>query len=134
MAGISVERKSCRKINTTMNTRINASIKVLITSWIEAKRKSFTLCATLMSMPSGKSFLHSSRRAVTSLTICVALEPAICITIHDTALWPFTLPVNEYVVRPSSTRATSFTRTSVPSGLERITMFSKSLTSLRRPL
>ncbi|CDD83470.1 unknown [Bacteroides sp. CAG:462] len=32
IAGINVERISCRKIYTTMNTRINASINVLTTS------------------------------------------------------------------------------------------------------
>ena len=32
MAGINVERKSCKKTYTTMNTRIKASINVLITS------------------------------------------------------------------------------------------------------
>ena len=41
IAGISVERKSCRKMNTTRNTRINASISVLSTSLMEANRKSF---------------------------------------------------------------------------------------------
>ena len=32
MAGINVERKSCRKMYTTKNTRMKASIRVLITS------------------------------------------------------------------------------------------------------
>ena len=32
IAGINVERISCKKTYTTMNTKINASIKVLITS------------------------------------------------------------------------------------------------------
>ena len=32
IAGIKVERISCKKIYTTMNTRINASINVLTTS------------------------------------------------------------------------------------------------------
>ncbi|MNQ72741.1 hypothetical protein D3C85_874530 [compost metagenome] len=43
IAGIRVERKSCKKINTTRNTRINASINVWITFSIDASRKSFTL-------------------------------------------------------------------------------------------
>ncbi len=40
MAGINVERKSCKKINTTINTKIKASIKVWITLSIEALRNS----------------------------------------------------------------------------------------------
>ena len=40
IAGINVERKSCKKINTTMNTKINASIKVWTTFSIEASRNS----------------------------------------------------------------------------------------------
>ncbi len=40
IAGISVDRKSCKKMNTTMNTRINASTSVLITFSIEALRYS----------------------------------------------------------------------------------------------
>ncbi|MNN22035.1 hypothetical protein D3C81_1353780 [compost metagenome] len=35
MAGISVERKSCKKINTTINTKIKASNKVLKTCLID---------------------------------------------------------------------------------------------------
>ncbi|MNN24131.1 hypothetical protein D3C81_1375490 [compost metagenome] len=31
MAGIKVERKSCKKIKTTINTKIKASIRVLMT-------------------------------------------------------------------------------------------------------
>ena len=36
IAGIKVERKSCKNTYTTINTRIKASSKVLRTSWIEA--------------------------------------------------------------------------------------------------
>ena len=53
MAGINVERISCRKIYTTMNTRIKASINVLITSCMEAKRKSLALCAMFIFKPAG---------------------------------------------------------------------------------
>ena len=44
IVGTSVERISCRKTYTTSTTRMMASMRVLITSLIEAKRKSFTLC------------------------------------------------------------------------------------------
>ena len=77
MAGINVDRKSCRKINTTRNTRINASIKVFNTSWIEAYRKSLALSNILYSTPGGKSLETSSNNASMSLMICVALEPAV---------------------------------------------------------
>ena len=40
IAGINVERISCKNTYTTMNTSTNASIKVLITSWIDAYKKS----------------------------------------------------------------------------------------------
>ena len=36
MAGMMVERKSCKKIYTTRNTKMNASIRVWITLPIEA--------------------------------------------------------------------------------------------------
>ena len=48
IAGISVERISCKKIYTTINTKINASINVLITSWIEANKKSLAFWAILI--------------------------------------------------------------------------------------
>ena len=56
IAGINVERISCKKTYTTMNTKINASIKVLTTSWIEANKKSLALWAILIPKPSGKFF------------------------------------------------------------------------------
>ena len=40
IAGIRVDLKSCRKINTTINTKMNASIKVVTTLVMEAFRKS----------------------------------------------------------------------------------------------
>ena len=40
MAGIKVERKSCKKTYTTINTSINASMIVSITLSMDAKRKS----------------------------------------------------------------------------------------------
>ena len=94
MAGINVERKSCKKMYTTMNTRMKASINVLITSWIEAKRKSLTFWASIMPMPSGRSFSQFFNNAWMSVIIWVAFEPATCITIQVTDLWPFTLPEN----------------------------------------
>ena len=39
MAGISVERKSCKKMYTTTNTSRKASRRVLSTDWMEASRK-----------------------------------------------------------------------------------------------
>lgn len=75
MAGINVERISCKKIYTTMNTRINASIKVLITSWIEANKKSLALCAILIFKPEGNVSEASSSTFSKSLMVCVALVP-----------------------------------------------------------
>ena len=53
ITGIKVERKSCKKMYTTNTTRIKASSKVLITSWIEANKKSLALCAMFISIPAG---------------------------------------------------------------------------------
>ena len=76
MAGISVERKSCKKMNTTKNTSTNASNKVLITSWIEANKKSLESNKRSYVIPGGKFLFSASSNAFTSLMICVALEPA----------------------------------------------------------
>ena len=91
MAGMIVERISCRNTYTTKNTRMNASMRVLITSWIEASRKSLLFIGIAIFRPEGSSpsiFLISARQ---SLMICVALEPAVWKTIHDVA----TLPLSE---------------------------------------
>ena len=56
IAGINVERKSCKNMYTTKNTRINASTKVLITSSIEAKRKSLAFNNTSVFIPAGNCF------------------------------------------------------------------------------
>ena len=61
MVGMSVERRSCRKINTTKKTSTKASMRVFTTSWIDAKRKSFTFCAIWISNPAGIEDLLSSR-------------------------------------------------------------------------
>jgi hypothetical protein len=79
--GMSVERISCRKTYTTRITSRMASISVLITSLIEAKRKSFTLCRWAMETPLGSSASISASRASISFTTCVAFEPAVWKTI-----------------------------------------------------
>ena len=91
MAGISVERMSCRKMYTTMNTRMKASINVLITSWIEANKKSLALWAMLTPMPAGMFFCMSSNTFSRFSMVCVALVPAIWNTIQLTPLWPSTV-------------------------------------------
>ena len=48
----------------------------LMTSFIEAKRKSLTLIIVSSSTSSGRSFLASSRNASISPTTSVAFEPA----------------------------------------------------------
>ena len=86
-----IPAEACRKIYTTMNTRINASIKVLTTSWIEANRKSLALCAIFIFKPEGSVSDALLSTCSKSLIVCVALVPAIWYTIQDTALWPFTV-------------------------------------------
>ena len=86
--GISVERKSCRKINTTMNTSASASNKVFHTSCCDASINCVTSCRNFISMPGGKFFCSCSAVALTSWAICVAFEPARCVTIIITQGWP----------------------------------------------
>ena len=77
IAGINVERISCKKIYTTINTRINASIKVLTTSCIEANKKSLAFCAIFIAKPSGKDFSAFAKTTSKSEIVSVALVPAI---------------------------------------------------------
>ena len=60
IVGINVERKSCKKIYTTINTRINASINVFNTSWIEANKKSLAFMETFIFKPAGSDLDASS--------------------------------------------------------------------------
>jgi len=77
IAGISVERISCKKIYTTINTKINASINVLITSWIEANKKSLAFWAILIFKPVGSDSCAFASTFSKSEIVSVALEPAI---------------------------------------------------------
>ena len=101
IVGINVERKSCKKIYTTINTRINASINVFNTSWIEAKRKSLAFMEMFSFNPVGNVFDASSNNASISLMVCVALVPAIWYTIQVTDLCPSTRLVKLYPKRSS---------------------------------
>ena len=67
--GMSVERRSCRKIYTTMNTRNSVMNSVITTSWIEAKRKSVTSYIVTIFIPGGMLFCCSARAAFTSVAI-----------------------------------------------------------------
>ena len=79
--GISVERKSCKNMNTTMNTSTSASKRVFNTSCCDALINSVTSCMNTSSMPGGKLPLSFAAVSLTSFAICVALEPARCVTI-----------------------------------------------------
>ena len=106
--GMSVERKSCRKMYTTKNTSIKVMKSVMITSSIDAKRKSVTSYIITTFSPGGMLFCASARAAFTSVAICVALEPAICCTIPIHAGWPSLSRCTLYISEPSSILATSF--------------------------
>ena len=133
MAGMSVERRSCRKMYTTINTSMNASIRVFITSSIEAYKKSLAFCAIFICMPSGKPFSASASTLLISSIISVAFVPAIWNAIQETPVFPLTLLVKSYVSRPNSTRAISLSLRTCPSCVARITMFSNSVSVCRRP-
>ena len=86
--GIKVERQSCKNTNTTMNTRINASIMVVITFEIEASKNSLAFTIVSYFNPGGKLAEASSRTARDpSITSC-ALDPAVWFTIIPTDGYP----------------------------------------------
>ena len=133
MAGMMVERKSCRKTYTTKNTRMKASMRVLITSWMEALRKSLLLRVMANSVPLGSAGFILSISFIQSLMICVALEPAVWKTIHDVAGYPLRVLAKPYITRPSSTSAMSPRRSTSPLEVARTTMFSNCSGCSRRP-
>ncbi len=133
MDGMSVLLKSCRKKYTTSITRMMAIIKVSATSWIDAKRKLLELCISMNSQPLGRAFDISSSLAEMFLFTSVALAPATWKVINVTPGFLSTSPWKLYDSRPSSTSATSFSRSTVPSSLLRMAMFLNSSTLLSRP-
>ena len=132
--GIRVDRKSCRKTYTTTNTNKRVIISVNTTSSIEAKRNSVMSCSMVYFRPGGKFLLSSSSSFLTSVAICVALEPAICCTIPITAGWPLLSRFTLYTRPPSSTLATSPRRSVWPEVLLLMRMFSYSIGVFKRPL
>ena len=77
IAGIKVERKSCKKMNTTMNTRMKASISVPFTWAMASSRKPLVLKLTRYSSPNGKDFSAFSITFRISVWISFALEPGV---------------------------------------------------------
>ena len=69
MAGISVERKSCKKTNTTKNTNRKASINVIITLSIDAVRNKLVSTGIEILIPFGKLFIISSKETLMFLII-----------------------------------------------------------------
>ena len=89
ISGMRVERKSCRKTNTTRNTSTKASSRVLMTSWMDANRKSLTLRVVERIRPLGRSLRHCSMFFSSSSITCVALEPADWKMMQEVAVLPF---------------------------------------------
>ena len=131
--GIRVERISCRKIYTTINTNTNVINNVIITSSIEAKRNSVVSCSIVYFIPGGKLLLASSKADFTASAISVALEPAIWLTIPITAGCPLLISFTLYINAPSSTLATSFNRNVSPVKELFNMMFSNSVVDFKRP-
>ena len=78
IAGINVERQSCKKIKTTINTNKKASIRVWITFVIDSLRKSFALIKVVYLTPLGKlTSALSNTASELSITSC-AFDPAVC--------------------------------------------------------
>ena len=134
ISGMSVERVSCKKIYTTMNTSTNASKRVLMRSSIEAKRNSVTSCMMSKWMPGGIEASCSFSSFLMFVAISVALEPAVCVTIMVTDGLPLFFDSTVYERAPISTRATSFTRIVCPSCVDFMIMSPNSSGVFRRPL
>ena len=75
IAGINVERILCKNTYTTKITNIMASIKVFMTLWIEASKKSFVLIRSTSSIPFGKVFEISATTLSISSIISLAFDP-----------------------------------------------------------
>jgi len=73
--GMMVARKLCRKMNTTMSTRMIASSRVFMISCIEAVMGSVESKVMPYSMSGGKRVLASSRIFFTLLAVWIALAP-----------------------------------------------------------
>ena len=91
--GISVERISCKKTYTTKDNEDNGLYQGFTTSWIEAYKKSFVLINFTTSIPFGKSFEASSRKASILLFTSVAFDPAVWKTIQEIPGLPFVCPI-----------------------------------------
>ena len=77
--GTKVARQSCKKINTTSATKIKASNKVLITSWMEASKKRDTSYEIVKPIPGGKVLVfNSAKRFFTFSITSAAFEPGRC--------------------------------------------------------
>ncbi len=88
MAGISVERKSCKKTKTTKNTSRNASINVIKTLSMDAVRNKLESIGIEILIPLGKLFVIPSKETLMFLIISWAFDPLVCKTPINTAGWP----------------------------------------------
>src|SRR5690554_1937871 len=77
IAGINVDRISCKKIKTTKNTKIKASIKVLTTFEMEASKNSLALTRLVYFIPLGKDLEASSKISKVPSITSWALDPAV---------------------------------------------------------
>ncbi|MNR26081.1 hypothetical protein D3C85_1432710 [compost metagenome] len=95
IAGMIVERKSCKNKNTTMKTRINASINVDFTCFVLSSKRSFVLISELNLIPGGKVFAAFSTSFFTPISIAFAFDPEVCIIATVTAflLFAFVFPL-----------------------------------------
>ncbi len=88
IAGIMVERKSCKNKNTTINTNIKASINVDRTCAVLSSKRSLVLVNLNILMPGGNDFDAISICLSIPISISFALEPDVCEIPMVTALSP----------------------------------------------
>ena len=74
-AGIRVARQPCRKMNTTMITRISASYRVFRISLMPSRTDWVVSRGMLYSRSDGKFFFTSSINRVTPSTAAIAFDP-----------------------------------------------------------
>ncbi len=124
IAGINVDLKSCRNMNTTRNTSTNAISNVSTTCSIESSRNSFALYMLKYTIPFGNDFDAFCNALSASVRISFAFEPAVWNIAIPIPGFPSMRVLALYANAPNSTRATSFNLTTEPSGADFKIIFS----------
>ena len=113
---ITVLRQECRKTSSTRPVSRTASIRVRCTPVRELRMKTELSVMTSSSAPSGSSGWMRATSARTAAAVLVTLAVACLVTVIPTASLPLTRLRRVWSLKPSTTVATSRTRTWPPLG------------------